>query len=66
MTTAWVGQPVEECGGDDVIAEDRAPFGEAAEGGEDLVTDVDELEEQIAAAGVDDRRAPRRGGVKSD
>ena len=54
-----VEQPIEQRGGDDGIAEDLAPFGEAAVGGEDhralLVAGVDELEEQIAAAG-DDRQ----------
>ena len=54
-----VKQPVEQRGGDDGIAEDLAPFGKAAVGGEDhgalLVAGVDELEEQIAAAG-DDRQ----------
>ena len=52
-----VEQPVEQRGGDDGIAEDLAPFGEAAVGGEDhgalLVAGVDELEEQVAAAGND-------------
>src|SRR3954466_15003458 len=47
-------QSVEERGGDDRIAEDLAPFREAAVGGEDhrtfLVAGVDELEEQVAAA----------------
>ena len=54
-----VEQAVEQRGGDDGIAEDLAPFGEAAVGGQDhgalLVAGVDELEEQIAAAG-DDRQ----------
>ena len=48
---------VEQRGGDDGIAEDVSPLGEAAVRGEDhgalLVTGVDELEEQIAAAGND-------------
>ena len=52
-----VEQPVEQRGGDDGIAEDVAPFGEAAVGGEDhgalFVAGVDELEEEIAAAGND-------------
>ena len=52
-------KPIEQCGGDDRIAEDVAPFGEAAVGGEDhrplLVSGVDQLEEQVAAAG-DDRQ----------
>ena len=52
-----VEQPIEQRGGDDGIAEDLAPFGEAAVRGEDhgalLVAGVDELEEQIAAAGND-------------
>lgn len=50
-------QSVEERGGNDGIAEDVAPFGEAAIGGEDhgalLVAGVDELEEEIAATGND-------------
>ena len=50
-------QPVEERGGDDGIAEDVAPFGEAAVGGEDhgalFVARIDELKEQVAAAGGD-------------
>jgi len=49
-----VEQAVEERGGDDGIAEDVAPFGEAAIGREDhgalFVTGVDELEEQVGAA----------------
>ena len=52
-------QSVEQRGGDDGIAEDLAPFGKAAVGGEDhrafLVARVDELEEQVAAA-VGDRQ----------
>ena len=52
-----VKQAVEQSRGDDGIAEDLAPFGEAAVGGEDhgalLVAGIDELEEQIAAAGHD-------------
>jgi len=54
-----VEQSVEQGGGDDGIAEDLAPFGKAAVGGEDhrafLVARVDELEEQVAAA-VGDRQ----------
>ena len=50
-------QPVEERGSDDGIAEDFAPFGKAAVGGEDhrafFIAGVDELEEQVAAAGGD-------------
>src|ERR1700719_1681509 len=50
-------QPVEQRGGDDGIPEDVAPFGKAAVGGEDhgalFVAGVDELEEQVAAAGGD-------------
>ena len=42
---------------DDGIAEDLAPFGEAAIGGEDhrpfFVAGVDELEEEVGAAGGD-------------
>ena len=67
-----VEQAVEQRGGDDGIAEDLAPFGEAAVGGQDhgalLVAGVDQLEEQIAAAGhdrqiadlVDDEEAGRQ------
>ena len=54
---AWCGETVEQHDDDDGIAEDLAQFGEAAIGGEDhgalFVTGVDELEEQIAAAGND-------------
>jgi hypothetical protein len=50
-------QAIEQGGGDDLVAEDVAPFAEAAVGGEDhgaaLVTGVDELEEQVGAAGGD-------------
>ena len=50
-----VQQPVEQRCGDDWIAEDFAPFCKAAVRGEDhrafFVAGVDELEEQIAAAG---------------
>ena len=49
-----VKQTIEKRGGDDGIAEDLAPFGEAPVGSEDhgtpLVAGVDELEEQIPAA----------------
>jgi hypothetical protein len=49
-----VEEPVEECGGDDGIAEDLTSFREAAVGCEDhgtfLVTCVDQLEEQVGAA----------------
>ena len=66
-----VEQAVEQRGGDDGIAEDLAPFGEAAVGGEDhraaFVAGVDELEEQIAAAGHDRKVADlvddRAGGA---
>ena len=54
-----VEQPVQQCGGDDRISEDLAPFGEAAVGSQDhgalLVAGVDELEEEIGAAGVNGR-----------
>ena len=44
-------QPIEECGSDNEIAEDLAPFCEAAVRGEDhgafLVSCIDELEEQL-------------------
>ena len=54
-----VEQAVKQGGGDDGIAEDVTPFGEAAIEGEDrgalLVAGVDELEEQITAA-RDDRQ----------
>ena len=54
-----VQQPVQQRGGDDGIPEDFSPFGEAAIGCEDhgtfFVTGVDELEEEIAAAGLTGR-----------
>ena len=54
-----VKQPIEQCRGDNGVAKNLTPFGEAAIGGEDhgaaLVAGVDELEEQIAAA-RDDRQ----------
>lgn len=47
-------QAVEKSRGDDGVAEDLAPFGEAAVGGEDhgaaFVTGIDELKEEVAAA----------------
>ena len=50
-----VQQAVEQRGGDDRIAEDLSPFGEAAVRGQDyrafLVAGVDELEEQVRACG---------------
>ena len=49
-----VKQPIEQCRGDNGIAKDLTPFGEAAIGGEDhgaaLVAGIHELEEQIPAA----------------
>ena len=52
-----VQQAVQESGGNDRIAEHLAPFGEPAVGGEDhsplFVAGVDELEEEISAAGDD-------------
>ena len=46
-----VQEPIEQRGGDDGIAEDLAPFGEAAVRGQDhgafLVAGVDELEEGV-------------------
>ena len=52
-----VQKPVQQGGGDDGIAENLAPFGEAAVGGQDhralLVAGVDQLEEQVAGAGAD-------------
>jgi hypothetical protein len=49
-----VQKTVEERGADDGIAEDLAPFGEAAVRREDhrafLVTGIDQLEEQVGAA----------------
>ena len=52
-----VQKPVEQRGRNDGIAEDLAPFGEAPVRVEDhgalIVAGVDELEEQIAAAGHD-------------
>src|SRR5436305_228418 len=50
-------EAIKERGGDDGVAEDVPPLSEAAVGGEDhralFVAGVDELEEQIAAAGDD-------------
>jgi hypothetical protein len=50
-------EAVEQRGGDDGIAADVSPLGEAAVRGEDhgalFVASVDELEEEIAAAGND-------------
>lgn len=50
-----VQQPIEQRGGGDGIAGDLASFGKAAVRGEDhgasFVSGVDELEEQVAAAG---------------
>ena len=52
-------ESVEQRRGDDRVAEDVAPFGEAAVGGEDhrtlFVAGIDQLEEQVATAG-DDRQ----------
>ena len=54
-------QAVEQCGGDDRIAEDLAPFCKATIGGQDhgpaLVARVDELEEQVATT-LNDRQVP--------
>src|SRR5579859_5612614 len=50
-------ETVEERRGDDGVAEDLAPFGEAAVGGENdgaaLVAGVDELEEEVGTAGAE-------------
>lgn len=50
-----VEEAVEQLGGDDGVAEHLAPFGKAAVGGEDhgaaLVAGVDQLKEQVPAAG---------------
>ena len=50
-------QPVEQRGCDDRVTEDLAPLREATVRGEDhgalFVTGVDELEEQVGAAGGD-------------
>src|SRR3954468_3346003 len=52
-----VEKTIEQRGGDDGVAEDLTPFGKASVGREDhcaaLVAGVDELKEQIAAAGND-------------
>jgi len=52
-----VQQAIQQRRGDNGIAEDLTPFGEAAVGCEDhgalFIAGVDELEEQIAAAGRD-------------
>jgi len=54
---SMVEETVEQRGGDDRITEDFTPFGKATVGGEDhgaaLVAGIDELEEQIPAAGND-------------
>ena len=46
-------QPVQECGGNHVIAEQLAPLAKTPVGGEDdgaaLVAGVDQLEEQVGA-----------------
>ena len=51
-----VQQAVEQCGGDHGVAEDLAPFREAAVGGEDhgraFVAGVDELEEEVGRCDV--------------
>ena len=51
-----VRQSVQQGRGDDVIAEDSAPVLEATIGGEDsgafLVAGIDQLEEQVGAAGL--------------
>jgi hypothetical protein len=48
-------EPIEECSGDNVVTKNLAPFCEAAVRGKDhsafFVSRIDELEEQIAAAG---------------
>lgn len=53
-------EPVEQRGRDDRIAEDFAPFGEAAVGGRDhgalFVSCVDELGEQVCASRCDRER----------
>ncbi len=52
-----VEQPVEQRSGDDRVSKDLPPFGEAAVGGQDhgtlLIACVDQLEEEIGAAGRD-------------
>src|SRR4249919_1296953 len=52
-----VKQAIQQCRGDDWIAKHVAPLGKAAVRGEDhrafLIAGVDQLEEQIAAAGHD-------------
>jgi hypothetical protein len=52
-----VQEAVEQGRGDDGVAEDLAPFGEAAIGGQGqraaLVAGIDQLEEQVAASGAD-------------
>ena len=56
-----VQQAVQKRRGDHGIAEDLAPFGKAAVGGDHhgalFVTGVDELEEEVAAAGHDGQRS---------
>lgn len=50
-------EPVEQCRGDHGVAEEFAPLGETAVGGEDhgtsFVAGVDELEEQVHAVAID-------------
>ena len=50
-------EPIEECSGDNVVTKNLAPFCEAAVRSKDhsafFVSRIDELEEQIAAAGDD-------------
>jgi hypothetical protein len=52
-----VKQPIEQRGGDYGIAKNLTPFGKAAVGCQDhgtaLIAGIDQLEEQIAAAGTD-------------
>src|SRR3954464_11574340 len=52
-----VEEAIQQRGGDDGVAEHLTPFGKAAVGGEDhgaaLVAGVDQLKEQVPAAGDD-------------
>ena len=61
-----VEQAIEQRRGDDGAAEDIAPFGKAAVRGQNhrafLIARVDELEEQVAAAGTQTPWAPARKG----
>jgi hypothetical protein len=72
ITSQWWQESVEDGGGEDVVAEDAAPFGEALVAGDDhgaaFVAAGDELEDHVGFGPVqrevshfvDDRTAIRR------